>query len=181
MEKISGIRLNKFIAESGICSRREADKFIEKGVVVINGRRAVIGDVVKPKDKVTVNGHKLEPLAEENKLYIAFNKPVGVTCTTEDSTKGNIIDYVNHSTRIFNIGRLDKDSQGLILLTNDGDIVNKILRAENSHQKEYIGQSLNTNTYRSMTHITSLGFFCRIIIDIDDFIQILCDHFRNLV
>jgi len=138
MEKISGIRLNKFIAESGICSRREADKFIEKGVVVINGRRAVIGDVVKPKDKVTVNGHKLEPLAEENKLYIAFNKPVGVTCTTEDSTKGNIIDYVNHSTRIFNIGRLDKDSQGLILLTNDGDIVNKILRAENSHQKEYI-------------------------------------------
>ena len=138
MEKNTGIRLNKFIAESGICSRREADKFIEKGTVVINGRKAVIGDVVKPKDKVTVNGHKLEPLAEENKLYIAFNKPVGVTCTTEESTKGNIIDYVNHSTRIFNIGRLDKDSQGLILLTNDGDIVNKILRAENSHQKEYI-------------------------------------------
>jgi 23S rRNA pseudouridine2604 synthase len=138
MEKNSGIRLNKFIAESGICSRREADKFIEKGVVVINGRRAVIGDVVKPKDRVMVNGHKLEPLEAENKLYIAFNKPVGVTCTTEESTKGNIIDYVNHSARIFNIGRLDKDSQGLILLTNDGDIVNKILRAENSHQKEYI-------------------------------------------
>jgi len=138
MEKNTGIRLNKFIAESGICSRREADKFIEKGTVVINGRKAVIGDVVNPKDKVTVNGHKLEPLDEENKLYIAFNKPVGVTCTTEESTKGNIIDYVNHSTRIFNIGRLDKDSQGLILLTNDGDIVNKILRAENSHQKEYI-------------------------------------------
>jgi len=138
MEKNSGIRLNKFIAESGICSRREADKFIEKGVVVINGRKAVIGDVVKPNDKVSVNGHKLEPLIEENKIYIAFNKPVGVTCTTEESTKGNIIDYVNHNTRIFNIGRLDKDSQGLILLTNDGDIVNKILRAENSHQKEYI-------------------------------------------
>ena len=138
MEKNSGVRLNKFIAESGICSRREADKFIEKGVVVINGRRAVVGDVVKPKDRVMVNGHKLEPLAAENKLYIAFNKPVGVTCTTEESTKGNIIDYVNHSTRIFNIGRLDKDSQGLILLTNDGDIVNKILRAENAHQKEYI-------------------------------------------
>ena len=138
MEKNSGIRLNKFIAESGICSRREADKFIEKGVVIINGRRAVIGDVVKPKDRVMVNGHKLEPLEAENKLYIAFNKPVGVTCTTEESTKGNIIDYVNHSARIFNIGRLDKDSQGLILLTNDGDIVNKILRAENAHQKEYI-------------------------------------------
>ena len=138
MEKNTGIRLNKFIAESGICSRREADKFIEKGVVVINGRKAVIGDVVKPNDKVSVNGHKLEPLSEENKIYIAFNKPVGVTCTTEESTKGNIVDYVNHSSRIFNIGRLDKDSQGLILLTNDGDIVNKILRAENAHQKEYI-------------------------------------------
>lgn len=134
----SFVRLNKFIAESGICSRREADKFIERGVVMINGRRAVIGDVVKPRDKVSVNGNVLEPLTAEKKIYIAFNKPVGVTCTTEESTKGNIVDYVNHATRVFNIGRLDKDSQGLIFLTNDGDIVNKILRAENAHEKEYL-------------------------------------------
>jgi 23S rRNA pseudouridine2604 synthase len=138
MDKISGIRLNKFIAESGICSRREADKFIEKGTVMINGRKAVVGDTVRPGDRVTVNGNKLEPLTAENKIYIAFNKPVGVTCTTEESTKGNIVDYVNHATRVFNIGRLDKDSQGLIFLTNDGDIVNKILRAENAHEKEYL-------------------------------------------
>ncbi len=138
MDKISGIRLNKFIAESGICSRREADKFIEKGAVMINGRKAVVGDTVLPGDRVTVNGNKLEPLTAENKIYIAFNKPVGVTCTTEESTKGNIVDYVNHATRVFNIGRLDKDSQGLIFLTNDGDIVNKILRAENAHEKEYL-------------------------------------------
>ena len=138
MEKTSGIRLNKFIAESGICSRREADKFIEKGAVIINGRKAVVGDVVRPRDSVSVNGNKLEPMKAEDKVYIAFNKPVGVTCTTEESTKGNIVDYVNHATRVFNIGRLDKDSQGLIFLTNDGDIVNKILRAENAHEKEYL-------------------------------------------
>lgn len=138
MDRNAGIRLNKFIAESGICSRREADKFIEKGAVMINGRKAVIGDTVRPGDRVTVNGNKLEPLTAENKIYIAFNKPVGVTCTTEESTKGNIVDYVNHATRVFNIGRLDKDSQGLIFLTNDGDIVNKILRAENAHEKEYL-------------------------------------------
>jgi 23S rRNA pseudouridine2604 synthase len=138
MDRNAGIRLNKFIAESGMCSRREADKFIEKGAVMINGRRAVVGDVVRTNDKVSVNGNKLEPLTAEDKVYIAFNKPVGVTCTTEDSTKGNIVDYVNHATRVFNIGRLDKDSQGLIFLTNDGDIVNKILRAENAHEKEYL-------------------------------------------
>jgi 23S rRNA pseudouridine2604 synthase len=85
-----------------------------------------------------VNGNQLEPLTAEDKIYIAFNKPVGVTCTTEDSTRGNIVDYVNHASRVFNIGRLDKDSQGLIFLTNDGDIVNKILRAENAHEKEYL-------------------------------------------
>jgi len=138
MEKNSGIRLNKFIAESGMCSRREADKFIERGTVMINGRRAVVGDVVRPRDRVSVNGNQLEPLTAEDNIYIAFNKPVGVTCTTEDSTRGNIVDYVNHASRVFNIGRLDKDSQGLIFLTNDGDIVNKILRAENAHEKEYL-------------------------------------------
>ena len=138
MENYNVVRLNKFIAESGICSRREADKYIEKGTVYINNRKAVVGDVVKPRDRVTVNGQKLEPLTMEDRIYIAFNKPVGVTCTTEEGVRGNIVDYVNHSSRVFNIGRLDKDSQGLIFLTNDGDIVNKILRAENAHEKEYL-------------------------------------------
>ncbi len=138
MEHPNSIRLNKFIAESGICSRREADRFIEKGVVLINGRKAKIGDLVMPGDKVTVNGLQLEPRVAEDKIYIALNKPVGVTCTTEESTRGNIVDFVNHSARVFPIGRLDKDSQGLIFMTNDGDIVNKILRAENAHEKEYL-------------------------------------------
>ena len=132
------MRLNKFIAESGICSRREADRFIEKGVVIINGRKARIADHVSSGDKVIVNGRHLEPRQAEDKIYLAFNKPVGVTSTTEESAKGNIVDYVNHSARVFPIGRLDKDSQGLIFLTNDGDIVNKILRAENAHEKEYL-------------------------------------------
>ncbi len=138
MENSHPIRLNKFIAESGICSRREADRFIEKGLVNINGRKAKIGDLVMHGDKVVVNGQHLEPRQAEERIYIAFNKPVGVECTTETSTKGNIVNYVNHSSRVFPIGRLDKDSQGLIFLTNDGDIVNKILRAENAHQKEYL-------------------------------------------
>lgn len=132
------MRLNKFIAESGICSRREADRFIENGVVLINGKKAKIADAVMPGDKVIVNGRHLEPREEENKIYLAFNKPVGVTSTTEESTVDNIVSYVNHSERIFPIGRLDKDSQGLIFLTNDGDIVNKILRVENAHDKEYL-------------------------------------------
>lgn len=138
MDNKNSIRLNKFISESGICSRREADRFIEKGVVFINGRKAKIADPVFPGDQVMVNGLQLEPLKAESKIYIAFNKPVGVTCTTEESTRGNIVDYVNHPSRVFPIGRLDKDSQGLIFLTNDGNIVNKILRAENAHEKEYV-------------------------------------------
>ncbi len=138
MENMNAMRLNKFIAESGICSRREADRFIEKGVVLINGRKAKIADQVMPGDKVVVNGMHLEPREAEDNIYIAFNKPVGVTTTTEESTHENIVNYVNHSSRIFPIGRLDKDSQGLIFLTNDGDIVNKILRAENAHEKEYL-------------------------------------------
>ncbi len=138
MEQHNSIRLNKFIAESGICSRREADRFIEKGVVLINGRKAKVGDPVMPGDKVTVNGMQLEPRVAEDKIYLAVNKPVGVTCTTEENTRGNIVDFVNHSARVFPIGRLDKDSQGLIFMTNDGDIVNKILRAENAHEKEYL-------------------------------------------
>jgi 23S rRNA pseudouridine2604 synthase len=134
----SSTRLNKYISESGICSRREADRYIEQGNVIINGRRAKIGDQVFAGDRVTVNGNALEPKKTEDIIFLAFNKPKGVTCTTEESTKGNIVDYVNHSTRIFPIGRLDKDSQGLIFLTNDGDIVNKILRAGNKHEKEYL-------------------------------------------
>jgi 23S rRNA pseudouridine2604 synthase len=131
-------RLNKYISESGFCSRREADRFIEQGNVFVNGKRAAIGVQVGPKDRVVVNGHAIEPRAEEDAVYIAFNKPPGVTSTTERGVKGNIIDYIKHSVRIFPIGRLDKESQGLILLTSNGDIVNKILRAGNRHEKEYI-------------------------------------------
>lgn len=134
----NSIRLNKYISESGICSRREADRYIEQGNVSINGRRAKIGDRVLPRDRVVVNGNVIEPKLAEDNIYIAFNKPVGITSTTEENTRGNIVDYVNHSARIFPIGRLDKDSQGLIFLTNNGDIVNKILRASNNHEKEYL-------------------------------------------
>jgi 23S rRNA pseudouridine2604 synthase len=133
-----GIRLNKYISESGLCSRREADRFIEQGNVFINGRRAKIGDQVKPGDRVRVNGHELEPREKENLIFIALNKPVGVTSTTEEGVRDNIVQYVNHTQRIFPIGRLDKDSQGLIFLTNNGDLVNKILRAGNNHEKEYV-------------------------------------------
>ncbi len=132
------IRLNKYISESIACSRREADKFIERGCVVVNGKPAKLGDQVGPGDKVMVNGQKLDQIPKNDFLIIALNKPVGITSTTEATVKGNIIDFVNHSQRIFPIGRLDKDSQGLILLTNNGDIVNKILRAGNKHEKEYI-------------------------------------------
>jgi 23S rRNA pseudouridine2604 synthase len=131
-------RLNKYISESGICSRREADKFIENGNVTINERKAKLGDLVFPKDRVKLNGHLIEAKSSEDDVFIALNKPVGITSTTEANVKGNIIDYVNHSSRIFPVGRLDKDSQGLIFLTNNGDIVNKILRAANNHEKEYL-------------------------------------------
>lgn len=135
MEKV---RLNKFISESGLCSRREADRYIEQGHVFINGRRATVGDQVKIGDKVRVNGHNLEPRGGEEIVFIALNKPTGVTSTTEDGVENNIVQFVNHSKRIFPIGRLDKDSQGLIFLTNNGDLVNKILRAGNKHEKEYL-------------------------------------------
>lgn len=131
-------RLNKFISESGICSRREADRFIEQGNVYINGKRAKVGDQVFGGDQVKVNGQPIEPRDEEELIFLALNKPVGIVSTTEKSERDNIVDFVNHSTRIFPIGRLDKDSQGLIFLTNNGDLVNKILRAGNSHEKEYL-------------------------------------------
>jgi 23S rRNA pseudouridine2604 synthase len=132
------MRLNKFISESGLCSRREADKFIERGLVFINKRKATIGDQVKVGDKVRVNGTELEPREGEDIVFIALNKPVGVTSTTEENVHDNIVHFVNHSKRIFPVGRLDKDSQGLIFLTNNGDIINKILRAGNNHEKEYV-------------------------------------------
>lgn len=134
----SSTRLNKYISESGICSRREADRYIEQGNVFINGKRAKIGDQVSPGDKVKVNGQEIEPQEAEDFVFLALNKPVGIVSTTESHVKNNIVDFVNHSTRIFPIGRLDKDSQGLIFLTNNGDLVNRILRAGNKHEKEYV-------------------------------------------
>lgn len=131
-------RLNKYISESGICSRREADRYIEQGLVLINGKRAGIGDRVTTGDEVKVNGRLIEEQDNSVLVLIALNKPVGIVSTTDEGEKDNIVDYVNHSTRVFPIGRLDKDSQGLIFLTNHGDLVNKILRAGNSHEKEYL-------------------------------------------
>lgn len=134
----STTRLNKYISESGLCSRRAADRYIEQGQVFINGRKAKVGDKVFFGDLVNVNGNSIEPKQAENSILLAYNKPVGITSTTEANVKGNIVDHVNHSERVFPIGRLDKDSQGLIFLTNNGDLVNKILRAGNNHEKEYI-------------------------------------------
>jgi 23S rRNA pseudouridine2604 synthase len=131
------MRVNKFISESGLCSRREADKFIERGLVTINGKKVGLGAEVGPRDVVKVNGRGLNR-EEKQDLVLAFNKPMGVVSTTDKVEKNNIIDYISYSERIFPIGRLDKDSQGLILLTNNGDLVNKILRAGNKNEKEYI-------------------------------------------
>ena len=129
-------RLNKFISETGICSRREADRLIEQGRVKVNGDVAGMGVKVTQADSVQVNGKPLR--AKPQSVYLVYNKPIGITCTTDSAIAGNIVDAVNYKARIFPIGRLDKPSSGLILLTNDGDIVNKILRAGNAHEKEYI-------------------------------------------
>ena len=134
----SSTRLNKYISESGICSRRDADRFVEQGNVYINGKRASVGDQVAAGDVVKVNGQLIEPREPDDFIFIALNKPVGIVSTTESSEKNNIVDFVRHSVRIFPIGRLDKDSQGLIFLTNNGDLVNKVLRAGNNHEKEYL-------------------------------------------
>lgn len=130
------IRINKALSEQGFCSRRQADTLIEQGRVTINGRKAVLGDRVLPSDEIQVDGKSANKKQED--VFIAFNKPVGITCTTDESIPGNIISYINHPERIFHVGRLDKPSEGLIFLTNNGDIVNKILRAGNQHEKEYI-------------------------------------------
>ncbi|MEL6811075.1 MAG: 23S rRNA pseudouridine(2604) synthase RluF [Bacteroidota bacterium] len=136
MHHPDSIRLNKAISDSGFCSRRQADTYIEKGQVTINGAIAGLGDRAMPGDKIHVNGTLISE--NENLVYIALNKPVGITCTTDQRVKGNVVDFINHKERIFHIGRLDKPSEGLLLMTNDGDIVNKILRAGNSHEKEYV-------------------------------------------
>ncbi|MDY3548450.1 23S rRNA pseudouridine(2604) synthase RluF [Riemerella anatipestifer] len=135
MEKV---RINKYLSEVGFCSRREADKILEQGRITINGKIPELGTKVSAEDEVKVDG-KLITEPKEEHIYIAFNKPVGIVCTTDTKReKNNIIDYIKYPKRIFPIGRLDKPSEGLILLTSDGDIVNKILRARNNHEKEYI-------------------------------------------
>ncbi|MDP5055465.1 MAG: 23S rRNA pseudouridine(2604) synthase RluF [Marinomonas hwangdonensis] len=138
MFNTSSTRLNKYISESGICSRRDADRFIEQGNVFINGKRASVGDQVVAGDTVRVNGQVIEPQDADDFVFIVLNKPVGIVSTTESSERNNIVDFVSHGVRIFPIGRLDKDSQGLIFLTNNGDLVNKVLRAGNNHEKEYV-------------------------------------------
>lgn len=130
-------RLNKFLSETGFCSRREADRLIEEGRVTINGNVPEMGTKVTPDDEVRVDG-KLVREKTTKPVYLAFNKPVGIECTTNPDVRNNIVDYINYPKRIFPIGRLDKASEGLIFMTDDGDIVNKILRARNNHEKEYI-------------------------------------------
>jgi 23S rRNA pseudouridine2604 synthase len=130
------VRLNKFLSETGLCSRREADAWIESGRVQVNGTTAVLGTQVGDGDEVRLDGQPV--VRKPERVYLALNKPVGIECTTDRSVPGNIVDFVGHRERIFPIGRLDKDSEGLILLTNDGDIVNRVLRAEHEHEKEYI-------------------------------------------
>ena len=133
------IRINKYLSEVGYCSRRAADRLIGEGKVTINGEVPEIGTKVKEGDQVEVKGQRIKKSSKQKKIYLAFNKPVGIVCTTDKKVEtDNIIDFIKYPKRIFPIGRLDKPSEGLLLLTNDGDIVNKILRARNNHEKEYI-------------------------------------------
>jgi 23S rRNA pseudouridine2604 synthase len=133
------IRINKYLSEIGYCSRRAADKLIEQNRVTVNGKVPEMGTKITSEDIIKVDGKRVSKQKNDKAVYIAFNKPVGIVCTTDTKReKNNIIDYINYPTRIFPIGRLDKPSEGLIFLTNDGDIVNKILRARNNHEKEYI-------------------------------------------
>ncbi len=132
------MRLNKYLSETGMCSRREADALIAQGRVTINGARAGLGTQVMEGDEVRVDSRVVGGQRKKKKIYICLNKPVGITCTTERGVRDNIVDFIGHEERIFPIGRLDKESEGLILLTNNGDIVNEILRSENNHEKEYL-------------------------------------------
>jgi 23S rRNA pseudouridine2604 synthase len=150
------MRLNKYLGEAGFCSRREADKLIGEGRVTVNGETAGIGFELPEGARVEVDGAEVTPVERKGgkkHVYIALNKPVGITCTTEENVKGNIIDCVDHPRRVFPVGRLDKDSEGLILLTSNGDIVNEILRAENKHEKEYlveVNHAVNDEFLRGM-------------------------------
>ena len=139
MSDKKGTRINKYLSEIGFCSRRKADLLIEQERIKVNGVYAVMGQKVTGQEEIQVNNKIIKKLENKKHIYIAFNKPVGIVCTTDTKReKDNIIDYINYPTRIFPIGRLDKPSEGLIFLTNDGDIVNKILRANNQHEKEYV-------------------------------------------
>ena len=196
MFNASSTRLNKYISESGICSRRDADRFIEQGNVFINGKRAKVGDQVAAGDTVKVNGQLIEPQDADDFIFIVLNKPVGVVSTTESTEKNNIVDFVGHSVRIFPIGRLDKDSQGLIFLTNNGDLVNKVLRAGNNHEKEYLvtvnkpitddfiaGMSggvpiLGTMTKKCpVTKVTANVFNITLVQGLNRQIRRMCEHF----
>lgn len=132
------MRLNKYLSDTGMCSRREADALIAQGRVTLNGARAGLGTQVADGDEVRVDNRVVGARRKKKKIYICLNKPVGITCTTERGVRDNIVDFIGHEERIFPIGRLDKESEGLILLTNNGDIVNEILRSENNHEKEYL-------------------------------------------
>jgi 23S rRNA pseudouridine2604 synthase len=149
----SSISLNKYISDTGYCSRREADRLIALGRVMINNKLAIAGNRYTPGDEVVVDGSIVKLAKKEKRVILAFNKPVGITTTTEEQVKGNIISFINYPKRIFPIGRLDKDSEGLIFLTNDGDIVNKILRAGNQHEKEYavqVNKPIDRNFLKNM-------------------------------
>ena len=149
-------RINKFLSEVGYCSRRRADRLIEEGKVTINGKIPELGTKVEVGDQVEVEGQRIEKSKKQENIYLAFNKPVGIVCTTDRRVEpNNIVDFIKYPKRIFPIGRLDKSSEGLILLTNDGDIVNKILRARNNHEKEYIvmvNRPINTEFIKSMSN-----------------------------
>jgi 23S rRNA pseudouridine2604 synthase/16S rRNA pseudouridine516 synthase len=148
-------RINKYLSEVGYCSRREADRLILEGKVTINGKISEIGAKVEESDQVEVKGKRIEISMRQKNIYLAFNKPVGIVCTTDRKVEpNNVIDFINYPKRIFPIGRLDKLSEGLIFLTNDGDIVNKILRARNNHEKEYIvkvNRPINSDFIQSMS------------------------------
>jgi len=149
-------RINKYLSEVGFCSRREADRLILEGKVTINGKIPEIGTKVEDSDKVEVKGQRIEKSKRQKNIYLAFNKPVGIVCTTDSKVEpNNVIDFIKYPKRIFPIGRLDKLSEGLIFLTNDGDIVNKILRARNKHEKEYIvkvNRPINRDFIQSMSN-----------------------------
>ena len=149
-------RINKYLSELGYCSRRMADRLIDEGKVTINGKIPKIGTKVEEGDQVEVKGQRIEKSKKQKKIYLAFNKPEGIVCTTDTRVEpDNVIDFIKYPKRIFPIGRLDKSSEGLILLTNDGDIVNKILRARNNHEKEYIvkvNRPINTDFIQAMSN-----------------------------